>query len=77
MEKVLDTINEETLQKINFYERKVQLLKEESNILLSQKESYKKYKNNFDNFRKTKNRELEEAREMIEDMKKDNESLTE
>ena len=35
MENVLDTVNEETLEKVNQYERKLQLLTEENNILIS------------------------------------------
>ena len=50
MEQVLDTVNEETQEKINQYERKMQLLIEENNILISQAENYKLYKEKFDSF---------------------------
>ena len=67
MEQVLDTINEETLQKISQYDRKLQLLSEENNILISQCENYKLYKSKFDAYELQKNQELEQAAEKYDE----------
>ena len=68
MEKVLDTINDESLQKENSFQRKIQLAVEENSILLSQANSYKVYKEKYDTLSEQKDRELEKATEINDNL---------
>ena len=70
MEDVLDTIKEKQQESVNDYERQIELLKDENQVLLKQNEDYLLYKDKYTQLAEEKNADLEKVADELDKMTK-------